>query len=76
MRGENIGGVGGFVHAVANCAGIIGPTVTGFIVQETGVFTSAFVLAGGIAIAGVIGVLVFVRPIEAPVDVAAAAVAG
>jgi D-galactonate transporter len=76
VRGENIGGVGGFVHAVANCAGIIGPTVTGFIVQETGVFTSAFVLAGGIAIAGVIGVLVFVRPIEAPVDVAAAAVAG
>jgi hypothetical protein len=49
VRGENIGGVGGFVHAVANCAGIIGPAMTGFIVQATGAFTSAFVLAGAIA---------------------------
>ena len=46
VRGENIGGVGGFIHMIANCAGIIGPTVTGFIVQYTGVFTSAFVLGG------------------------------
>ena len=64
VRGENIGGVGGFIHMMANCAGIIGPTVTGFIVQSTGVFTSAFVLAGGIAILGVLCVLVFVKPIE------------
>jgi ACS family hexuronate transporter-like MFS transporter len=68
VRGENIGGVGGFVHAVANCAGIIGPAVTGFIVQATGAFTSAFVLAGAIAISGVVGVLVFVRPIPAPLS--------
>ena len=47
VRGAHVGGVGGFVHAIANCAGIIGPTVTGFIVQYTGAFTSAFVLAGG-----------------------------
>ncbi len=64
VRGENIGGVGGFIHMMANCAGIIGPTVTGFIVQGTGAFTSAFVLAGGIAILGVLCVLVFVKPIE------------
>ena len=64
VRGENIGGVGGFIHMIANCAGIIGPAVTGFIVQSTGVFTSAFVLAGGIAILGVLCVLVFVKPIE------------
>ena len=63
VRGENIGGVGGFIHMIANCAGIIGPTVTGFIVQYTGVFTSAFVLAGGVAILGVLCVLVFVKPI-------------
>jgi ACS family hexuronate transporter-like MFS transporter len=63
VRGENIGGVGGFIHMMANCAGIIGPAVTGFIVQYTGAFTAAFVLAGGIAIVGVVGVLVFVRPI-------------
>jgi MFS transporter, ACS family, hexuronate transporter len=48
---------------IANCAGIIGPAVTGFIVQYSGAFTSAFVLAGGIAILGVLCVLVFVRPI-------------
>src|SRR3954447_23657633 len=65
VRGENIGGVGGFIHMIANCAGIIGPAVTGFIVQSTGAFTSAFVLAGVIAIMGVICVLVFVRPIAA-----------
>ena len=64
VRGENIGGVGGFIHMMANCAGIIGPAVTGFIVQSTGAFTSAFVLAGGIAILGVLCVLVFVKPIE------------
>jgi len=74
VRGENIGGVGGFVHAVANCAGIIGPAVTGFIVQATGAFTSAFVLAGAIAIVGVAAVLIFVRPIAAPLPQAAASV--
>ena len=63
VRGENIGGVGGFIHMIANCAGIIGPAVTGFIVQSTGAFTSAFVLAGAVAIAGVTCVLIFVRPI-------------
>jgi ACS family hexuronate transporter-like MFS transporter len=62
---ENIGGVGGFVHMIANCSGIIGPLVTGFLVQSTGVFTSAVILAGGIAIAGVLCVLVFVRPVAA-----------
>ena len=41
----------------------VGPAVTGFIVQSTGAFTSAFVLAGAIAIAGVSCVLIFVRPI-------------
>ena len=63
VRGAHVGGVGGFMHAIANCAGIIGPTVTGFIVQYTGAFTSAFVLAGALAIVGVLAVIVFVRPI-------------
>jgi ACS family hexuronate transporter-like MFS transporter len=62
--GENVGGVGGFMHGLANTSGIIGPAVTGFIVQWTGAFTSAFVLAGAIAILGVIGVIVFVHPIR------------
>ncbi len=63
VRGENIGGVGGFIHMIANCAGIIGPAATGFIVQYTGAFTSAFMLAGAVAILGVLCVLAFVKPI-------------
>ncbi len=63
VRGKNVGGVGGFVHAIANCTGIIGPAVTGFIVQYSGGFTGTFVLAGGIAVVGVLAVSQLVRPI-------------
>jgi D-galactonate transporter len=73
VRGENIGGVGGFIHMIANCAGIIGPALTGFIVQSTGAFTSAFVLAGAVAIAGVTCVLIFVRPIAVTPEIAKSA---
>ncbi|MEH3147394.1 MAG: MFS transporter [Methylobacterium frigidaeris] len=58
----HVGGVGGFVHGLANTAGIIGPAVTGYMVQASGSFTSAFALAGSIAVLGVVTVLIFVRP--------------
>ena len=61
---ENVGGVSGFVHFLANLSGVIGPAVTGFIVQSTGVFTSAFVLAGFLALVGSLSVAFFVRPIK------------
>jgi MFS transporter, ACS family, aldohexuronate transporter len=61
VAGEHVGAAGGFVHLIANCAGIIGPAVTGFIVQRSGVFTSAFLLAGAVALAGALSVAVFVR---------------
>jgi ACS family hexuronate transporter-like MFS transporter len=64
VQNQNIGGVGGFVHMIANCSGIIGPLVTGFLVQSTGAFTSAFILAGAVAVAGVLSVLIFVRPVR------------
>jgi MFS transporter, ACS family, hexuronate transporter len=63
VEGENVGGASGFVHFIANCAGIIGPTVTGFIVHSTGAFTGAFLLAGGVAIISAFLVAVFVKPI-------------
>jgi ACS family hexuronate transporter-like MFS transporter len=63
VSGENVGGVSGFVHFLANLSGVIGPTVTGYIVQSTGVFTSAFVLAGSLALIGSLAVAFFVRPI-------------
>src|SRR5438309_643585 len=62
VQSEHVGAVGGFVHLIANCAGIIGPVVTGFIVQATGAFTSAFLLAGGFALLGALLVAIFVRP--------------
>jgi MFS family permease len=61
VRAEHVGAASGFVHLIANCAGIVGPAVTGFIVQATGAFTSAFLLAGGIALLGALAVAVFVK---------------
>jgi MFS transporter, ACS family, hexuronate transporter len=57
---EHVGAAGGFVHLIANCAGIIGPVVTGFIVRGTGLFTSAFILAGAVGLAGALLVAVLV----------------
>jgi hypothetical protein len=50
------------VHSIANCAGIIGPALTGFLVQRSHTFFSAFVLAGGIALASVLAVAILLRP--------------
>jgi ACS family hexuronate transporter-like MFS transporter len=58
---ERVGGVGGFVHLIANLAGIVAPAMTGFLVAWTGQFTSAFILTGAIAIAGALAVAIFVR---------------
>jgi MFS transporter, ACS family, hexuronate transporter len=61
VSAEHVGAASGFVHLIANCAGIVGPAVTGFIVQATGAFTSAFLLAGGVALLGALAAAVFVR---------------
>jgi MFS family permease len=66
VPGEHMGAASGFVHLIANCAGIAGPAVTGFIVQATGVFTSAFLLAGGVAVVGAFLVAIFVKQIAKP----------
>ncbi len=63
VRGENVGGVGGFVHFLSNIAGIVGPSATGFLVQTSGSFTSAFLLTAGLAIAGALAVAFFAKPI-------------
>jgi MFS family permease len=63
VQGENVGGVSGFIHFMANCAGMIGPAVTGLIVHSTGAFTGAFLLAGGVAIIAALLVAIFVKPI-------------
>jgi D-galactonate transporter len=63
-----MGGVGGFMHLLANTAGILAPILTGFLVQWTHVFKSAFLLSGGVALAGAIAVAVFVSAPRAEVE--------
>jgi ACS family hexuronate transporter-like MFS transporter len=58
-----MGGVGGFMHFIANTAGILAPALTGFIVQSTKVFDSAFYLSGAVALLGALAVWVFVKPV-------------
>lgn len=60
---NNVGSVGGFMHLLANTAGIVGPTITGYIIQTTGTYTAAFLLAGGLAVIASIAVIFFVKPI-------------
>jgi D-galactonate transporter len=70
-----VGGVGGFVHLIANLAGIVAPTITGFMVQASGGFSGAFLLAGGIAVLGALSVAVLVRA-PAVADIPSAALRG
>lgn len=44
----------GFQGAVGNTAGIVGPAITGFLVDRTGSFYSAFALAIGVSLLGVL----------------------
>ncbi|WP_338640491.1 MFS transporter [Burkholderia pyrrocinia] len=62
-----VGGVSGFLHCMGSLSGVIGPAVTGFIVERSGSFATAFVLAGAIALTGAVLAAVFVcnsRPSE------------
>ncbi|PLS03304.1 MFS transporter [Neobacillus cucumis] len=63
---KSVGSVGGFMHFLANTAGIIGPALTGYLVDRSGSFTSAFLLAGGLAVFASLSVIRFVRPIKYP----------
>jgi ACS family hexuronate transporter-like MFS transporter len=58
---SRLGGVGGFVHFIANCAGILAPAITGSLVSATHSWVSGFVVGGGIVILGAIGVALFGR---------------
>jgi len=61
IENRRVGGVSGFVHFVANLAGIVAPAATGYMVQASGSFTGAFALTGAIALLGAASVAVFVR---------------
>jgi len=57
----------GFQNCVGNIAGIVGPILTGFIVDRTGQFLWAFVFTAAIVLFGTIGWGVMVKKVE-PID--------
>jgi MFS family permease len=56
----------GFQNAVGNAAGMIGPIVTGLVMDATGHFEAAFIIAAAVGLTGVLGWGVIIRRI-APV---------
>lgn len=63
---DRVGGTSGFIHAMANVSGILGPSITGWLVQTTGQYTSAFVLAASLAMIGALAVAFFVNGAKVP----------
>lgn len=56
----------GIQNAVGNTAGILGPVITGVLIDATGSYTAPFLLAGGVVAVGALGWW-FVLPRIAPV---------
>ena len=54
----------GFQNFIGNFAGIICPLITGWIVDRTGSFNSAFVVAAAVSIGGIVSWCFVVRKIE------------
>jgi ACS family hexuronate transporter-like MFS transporter len=55
------GGVGGFIHFLSNLSGIIGPALTGFLIQYFGGYSSAFLFGAAIDFAGVLAMVLCIR---------------
>ena len=55
------GGVGGFIHFLSNLSGIIGPALTGFLIQYFGGYHSAFLFGALIDFTGVVAMVLFVH---------------
>jgi ACS family hexuronate transporter-like MFS transporter len=59
---SRLGGVMGFVHLIANLAGVIAPTITGFLIGGANPnWTAAFGIAAVICLTGSLSVAFFVR---------------
>lgn len=58
---NRVGAAGGFVHLLANLAGLVAPSLTGWIVQHGGGYTPAFSFAAVLASCGAIALAVLVR---------------
>jgi len=60
----------GLQNAVGNVAGMSAPVVTGYLVQQTGHYTSALIVAGVVALCGLVAWLLIVPEVR-PIDWAA-----
>ena len=63
---QAVGAVGGVMNTTGNFAGLFGPTVAGFIIQETGSWITLFYVAAGVALvsSAIFTLLVKTEPIE------------
>jgi sugar phosphate permease len=58
---NRVGGTGGFVHLLANLAGIIAPTLTGLVVQYGGGYNVSFIISAAVCALGMLVVVLAVR---------------
>jgi MFS transporter, ACS family, hexuronate transporter len=69
---HQVGTASGFIHALSNCSGIVGPAVTGLLIERTGSYMSAFVLSGAIGIIGALLLACFVKERDTVLDASVA----
>ncbi|MEK6421257.1 MAG: MFS transporter [Burkholderia gladioli] len=62
---HQVGTASGFMHGLGNSSGIVGPAITGMLIQRSGSFSSAFLLAG---VVGLIGSLILACFVNASHD--------
>ena len=62
VSSDYVGSVGGFVHFCANIAGVFSPLITGVLVERSGSFSAAFLVAGTVAMTGGMSLLLFGNP--------------
>jgi ACS family hexuronate transporter-like MFS transporter len=61
---QKLGAVSGFVQSISAIGGILSPIATGYIVELTGSFNTAFYLGSSFCLLGALLVAIFVRPIK------------
>ncbi len=61
----------GFQNCIGNTAGIVGPIITGYLIDRTGNYSWAFALAGLVSLVSITGWGIVIRKVE-PVDWATA----
>lgn len=61
VPGESVGRASGFTHLIANLGGIVGPALTGAIVQHTDSFRLAWLVAAGLCVLALAGVVMAAR---------------